>query len=149
MSRMMLQCFPGYADFQREAEECGRVMRAATAVDTGTETLVQQHFREEVDINVIVRRFGLTGQLPKFSAAGMYGDFSGISDFDTAVERVERTRGAFMALPAEVRDRFRNDPGELVRFASSASEEEFARATAVTPAAVEPPGAAPAAPGAP
>lgn len=104
-----------------------RVVSDMVSVDTGTETLVQQHFKEEVDINTIVRRFGLTAELPAWSRQGMYGDFTGISDFDSAVDRIRHTQAAFMGLPAEIRDHFKNDPGELVRYASSVSEEEFDR----------------------
>lgn len=126
--------WPPY-DFKAVSDEC--------AFDTGRETLVQQHFAEEVDINTIVRRFGLTGQLPQFSAEGIYGDFTGVTDYGSAVEMVRRTEAAFEALPAEVREKFRNDPAELVRFASSVSEDEFVRATSPV---VEPPLEAPAAP---
>lgn len=96
-----------------------------TGLDTGSETLVQQHFREETDINVIMARFGATGAMPSGVDGGVYGDFSGIEDFDSALAAVERARAGFMALPAEVRERFDNDPGKLIEAARSRSYEDF------------------------
>lgn len=108
--------------------------------------LTQQHLKEEVDVNTIVRRFGLVPELPKWKGEGIYGDFTGITDFDSAVAKVYGVQQAFMGLPAELRDKFKNDPGELVRYASSVSEEEFDRF--VAPVAPPEP-AAPSAPAAP
>lgn len=88
-------------------------------------TLVQQHLKDEADINTIVRRFGITGSMPFGPNAGVYGDFTGITDFDDAVALVEQTRRQFMSLPPEVRERFKNNPAEMVRFAQGVTEEEF------------------------
>lgn len=109
--------------------------------DTGRETLVQQQFATEVDINTIVRRFGITAQLPLGTGSGVYGDFTNISDFESAVERVEGARAAFMKLPPEVRERFGNDPGQLISMATTMDEGEFLsffRAEPVIDAPVDP-----------
>jgi len=92
----------------------------------GGPVITQQHFADEVDIKTIVARFGLTGVLPQRVAEGVYGDFSGISDYESAVATIARTQERFMTLPAELREKFENDPGELVRFAASHSEAELA-----------------------
>lgn len=97
----------------------------ATAVEVGSESLVQQHFADEVDINTIMRRFGATRELPFGPDTGIYGDFTGISDYESAVARVEGARERFMALPATVRERFDNDPGVLIRAANELPEAEF------------------------
>lgn len=113
----------------------------------GGEELTQQHFTEEVDINVIVKRFGLTGQLPTSgqAARAVYGDFTDIYDFESAVARIEEIEDRFMRLPAQFREQFENNPGRLVSFAESHSVEEledvFGRATSPEPvveAPVEP-----------
>lgn len=120
----------------------------ATANPGGGESLTQQHFADEVDIENIVRRFGLTGQLPTSAAAAkaVYGDFTGIEDYQSAIDRVAEIGARFHSLPAQFREQFKNDPGELVSFASKHSEEEleavFGRAIApaepVAPAAPAP-----------
>lgn len=96
-----------------------------TSLHTGPETLVQQHFAVEQDINTIVRRFGLTSELPAQVSGGMYGDFTGVTDYDSAVARIARADEAFMALPADVRERFGNDPGQLIRLAQALPLEDF------------------------
>lgn len=104
--------------------------------DPGEGSLVQQHLKEEADINTIVRRFGITGQMPFGPTGGMYGDFTGFpTDYLAALEVVDRADAAFMSLPAEVRERFHNNPAELVEFANSRSYEDFVAATTVAPGA--------------
>lgn len=88
----------------------------AHGFDTGRECKVQQHLKDEVDVNTIVRRFGLTGELPQGVPQGVYADLTGIEDLESAVHLVDTVRARFQGLPAEVRDRFGNDP---VLFASS------------------------------
>lgn len=118
-----------YKEVSREAQ-----------TDTGSDTLVQQAPAVEMDINNIVRRFGITASMPFGAASGMYGDFTDIVDYESMVDRMARVDRAFESLPAEVRERFGNDPGKLVSFAQSASYEEFLERTSPTPApdAVEP-----------
>lgn len=97
-------------------------------VETGSDTRVQQHFADEVDINTIMRRFGVTGQTPLGSDAGFYGDFTGIEDYESALARVREAQSKFMALPPEVRERFGNDPGRLIYAAQNAPESDFVSA---------------------
>lgn len=88
-------------------------------------SLAQQHMKDECDINVIVERFGVTGQLPVTTLEPTYGDFSGVSDYQDALIKLQQTNADFMALPAAIRARFDNDPYELVNFlASEANREE-------------------------
>lgn len=47
--------------------------------EDGTRT--QQQFKDECDINEIMRRFGKTGQVPSNVRAPMYGDFTEVGDF--------------------------------------------------------------------
>lgn len=97
-----------------------------SGVDTGPETLVQQSFAEEVDINTIVRRFGVSGELPFWrGGAGIYGDFTDMPDFSQMRDAVERANARFESLPATVRERFGNDPAKLVEFATALPEAEF------------------------
>lgn len=91
----------------------------------GGEVLTQQHFAEEVDVNTIVRRFGITREMPFGQAEGVYGDFTGILDYDSALEKITEAQNKFMNLPAEVREKFRNDPAELIRQAGSMEEGAF------------------------
>lgn len=92
--------------------------------DSGLEckdpSLTQQHMAEECDINYIVERFGVTGQLPVApSYTPTYGDFTGVADYRQALDAVRAADDAFMALPAKIRERFDNDPALFVDFCSS------------------------------
>ncbi|AXH75591.1 MAG: internal scaffolding protein [Microviridae sp.] len=109
----------------------------------------KQSFKEEVDINTIVRRFGLSGVLPAVVNPPMYGDFGGVFDYQTAMNAVVGARESFMSLPAGVRSRFHNDPQELLAFLGDegnkaeaiklglVDDKEAARAAAEAKAAAE------------
>lgn len=75
------------------------------------DSLAVQSARDEVDINTIVRRFGLTGELPGDVAMPRSGDFAGAPDFHTSMNLVRQAQEEFLRVPAEVRARFANDPG--------------------------------------
>jgi len=81
-------------------------------------TLAQQHAKDECDINTIVRRFGLTGELPSNVRAPQYGDFTMATDYHTAMNAVIAANESFMQLPADIRTRFNNDAGAFVDFCS-------------------------------
>ena len=89
-------------------------------------SLAVQDQAEEVDINTIVRRFGLTGKLPDNVVAPTYGDFTGVTDYQTALNAVIEADEAFMKMPADVRARFNNDPGAFVDFCSDGRNREEA-----------------------
>lgn len=82
-------------------------------------TMAQQHFAEECDINTIVRRFKLTGELPQGAVVPTYADFEAAVDYHQAMNALRQAEESFMALPAEVRARFQNDPAQLVEFVSN------------------------------
>lgn len=79
-------------------------------------TLTQQHFKDECDINNILRQFNITGLLPGAPLSPRYGDFTGIGDYHSALNQVIAAETEFMALPAQIRSRFENDPAKLIDF---------------------------------
>lgn len=81
-------------------------------------TLAQQQFAEEVDINTIVERFGLTGQLPVDQRVPINAEFLDIMDYRSALDQLREADEAFMAFPANIRERFSNDAGKFVDFVS-------------------------------
>lgn len=78
----------------------------------------RQEFKNECDVNVLMKKYQRTGILPGDPRAMRYGDFSALPDFMTAMNTVARANEAFAALPAQVRKRFGNDPAEYVAFVS-------------------------------
>lgn len=87
----------------------------------------QQSFRDEVDINTIVERFGLTGELPDNMRLPQSGDFTGITDFHTAMSAVRQAQEQFMQLPGAMRERFNHDPQRLLSFLEDPGNLEEAR----------------------
>jgi phage internal scaffolding protein len=79
-------------------------------------SLAQQHFKEECDINTILEKFNISGMLPEQPLSPRYGDFTGIGDYHTALNRVIAAQDEFEALPAQIRARFNNDPAQLIEF---------------------------------
>lgn len=122
--------------------------RVRVVIDTGRESQVQQQFKDEVDVNNIVRRFGLeVGQRAVIVPGGVYGDFTGVNDFESALDAVERAEEGFMRLPPEAREKFANDPARFLDYAQRVTDAELAEFVGLKVAqGVLPPVAAPAAP---
>lgn len=91
-----------------------------TGIDCSVEpSKTQQHFIEESDINTIVKRFHLTGELPTNVRMPQQADFEGVFDFQTAMNAIRAAEESFAAMPADVRTRFNNDPHLFVEFCSN------------------------------
>lgn len=76
----------------------------------------QQHFAEDADINTIIRRFGLTGEIPSNQRVPLSGDFTNVGTYQEALDTVRRANDTFDAMPADIRERFGNDPAKFVAF---------------------------------
>lgn len=96
-------------------------------------SMAKQSFAEEVDINTIVRRFGISGQLPVGVRMPSYEDFTEVHDFKSAMDAIALAREAFDAMPAHVRERFDNDPAKFVDFTSDDGNLAEARKLGLVP----------------
>lgn len=99
-----------------------------TGIEFTEPSLTQQSFRDECDINHILRQFNVTGQLPVGSVQPQYGDFSGITDYQSALNAVMAAQDSFFALPAKVRSKFDNDPALFVDWASDEANKDEMKA---------------------
>jgi len=81
-----------------------------TGLECKDDSLAVQSARDETDINTIVRRFGLTGELPGDVDMPQSGDYSGVGDFHSAMNVVRQAQEEFLRVPADIRARFQNDP---------------------------------------
>lgn len=103
-------------------------------------TRAQQQFAEECDINTIVRRFGLTGELPAGGVAmPVSGDFTDALSFEESMFAVRRAQEGFMTLTADLRRRFGNDPGQLIAFLENKDNKDEAIKLGLVKAPVEKP----------
>lgn len=90
-------------------------------------SLTQQHFRDEADINTMLERFKVTGQMPQGVVMPSYGDFTGLTTYQEAMNVLLKAQNAFMEMPANVRARFGNDPGQFMEFCADPANLEEAR----------------------
>jgi len=95
-----------------------------TGLDCVEPSMTQQSFKDECDINTILERFNVTGQVPVSPIDPQYGDFSGVTDYQSALNAVIAAQAGFDALPARVRERFANDPAAFVDFCLDESNRE-------------------------
>lgn len=80
-------------------------------------SLSQQQFKDECDINNIMKKYQSTGQFTHLtSKQGQYADFSEITSYQDMLHTVQYAQDAFASLPADMRLRFRNDPSYLLDF---------------------------------
>lgn len=109
-----------YDKFDIQSEKTG-----LTCLD---DSLTQQQFKEEADINTIVNRFLKTGVLPTPNTFPQYVDFEGVFDYQSAMNLVRAADESFMRMDAKLRSRFNNSPQEFLEFfADPANSEEAIR----------------------
>ena len=101
------------------------------------ESLTQQQFKDEADINTIVDRFMKSGVLPTPANMPQYLDIEGNFDYQTAMNYVRSADENFMRMDAKVRARFNNSPQEFLQFfADPANTDEAIRLGLAVPKAV-------------
>lgn len=84
----------------------------------------KQSFKDEVDINTIVKRFGITGQMPVPSRLPTYDDFTGIEDYQSALNALLDAAAAFDDLSADIRRKFDNDPQQFLEYVNNPDNRE-------------------------
>lgn len=114
--------------------DCSRVVDVETGEFVETPSMTKQSFAEECDINTIVKRFGLTGQLPQNVRMPTFGDFAYVPDFHSAMNAIREANESFMEMPADVRARFGNDAGAFVAFCSDDRNRDEAVRLGLVPA---------------
>ena len=121
-----LQVDKGESEIHRDAEPRRRRTNVRDAFDIVKCTapvhdpeihgpsLVQQHFKEEVDINRIVKRYAETGILTHFMKQQADYAFAPSTTFTEAMFMVTEAQEQFNQLPAEARAHFNNDPATFL-----------------------------------
>lgn len=93
-----------------------------------TETsLAQQHFKDECDVNNILKKYESTGLVTHVAnGTPSYGDFSSVPDYQHAQNLLIEAQDRFDALPASLRKRFDNDPLVMLSFIEDPNNREEA-----------------------
>jgi phage internal scaffolding protein len=103
---------------------------------------VQQNLAAQCDINSIIARALKTGVMPVTNKQPLFTDVSGVEDYRSACERALSVDSDFASLSASVRERFHNDPEELLMFiADNANYSEAVKLGLIEPKAVKEPAA--------
>jgi len=94
--------------------------RDVHSVDCSKDKIItKQSYKDECDLNLIVKKYETTGQLPTMIKENpQYGDFSSVPDFQQACEIVQKAETQFYALDAKTRARFQNNPVNFLEFTS-------------------------------
>ena len=80
-------------------------------------SMTQQQFKKDCDVNVIIKKYRQGHAITHISKhEGGYGDFTEISSYQDALDKVITLNQGFSRLPSETRTRFNNDPGRLIDF---------------------------------
>lgn len=84
-------------------------------------TKTKQSFKEECDINNIVKKYDKgRGLLTHVNhAIAQYGDFTEKNEYQDALNLLNQSRDNFAKIPSEIRRQFDNDPGEFLEFAGN------------------------------
>lgn len=89
----------------------------------------QQHFKDECDIDRILKKYNETGFLVnplEQRRPAQWGDFSSVADYQASMNRLVQVQEAFDALPSRIRERFRNDPMQMLAFLENPDNEKEA-----------------------
>lgn len=122
--------------------------RVSVALDfSASKNRTKQEFKDECDINQILAKYVKTGVITHSAKfGGQYMDCPAF-DFREAMEKVAQAEMMFIELPAKVRERFRNDPGQFLQFVQDPKNAEEAAALGLAtppPATTSSPAAPPA-----
>lgn len=98
-----------------------------TAIECLDKSLAQQHMVDDTDINKLMEKYTITGELPQVQAPPLQGDFTEVMTYQESLNLMIRARQSFDALPAKVRARFDHDPGEFVNFMSDEGNRDEIR----------------------
>ena len=89
------------------------------AFKTTCESMTQQQFKAECDVNNILAKYKRTGMLSHIQKhQGNFGDCSSIEDYQTSLGKLMQAQQSFESLPSELRAKFENDPAQLISFLS-------------------------------
>lgn len=101
----------------------------------------KQSMKDECDINFIMAKYqktGLVNHLSRFQ--GEYGDFPDLTlDFQEAMQALADASEMFETIPASIRKRFNNDPGEFLSFATDPQNQSELQRLGLAPKPLEAP----------
>lgn len=96
-------------------------------VDCSVEpSMTKQSFADECDINKIMERYEKTGVMPEGRRMYEFGEAISEYSYQESLNAVIHADEAFANLPAKLRDRFGNDPVQLLKFLENPANRDEA-----------------------
>lgn len=95
-------------------------------ITTGTETRVQQHFKNDTNVSHIVEKFQRTGILPTNNTEPQFIDHTQIGDYTEMLAQVTEVQQSFQKFPSKIRAFFHNDPKRFVEFIDNPKNQDKA-----------------------
>lgn len=120
----------------------GRLTDIYTGEVTEAVDRTQQHFKAECDVNTIVKGFSKRDWAERMLHAkdeGLYQDLPAEFDYQAAMNTMIQADQAFSALPAHVRERFKNSPALFLQFFQDPNNQEELVELGLVDRRVEPP----------
>jgi len=85
----------------------------------------QQHFKQECDLNFILRKYQKTGLIDHVNKhQGDYSDLTDSVTFTEAMHVIQDAAQSFETLPSSIRKQFKNNPQEFLDFVSDNSNAD-------------------------
>lgn len=82
-------------------------------------SLTQQHFKDECDINYLLRHYN---DIPK--PPPVYGDCTQYSDLQSAINLFDAAAADFQAIPSDIRAKFGNNPVTFFNFCNNPANKD-------------------------
>lgn len=93
------------------------MLESHVKTDTGKITKTKQQFKDQCDINKIMKRYQKSGTIDHFSSQEpFYGDVSGLTGYKDHLEKVMEANHLFNGMEADIRERFENSPEKFIDF---------------------------------
>ena len=101
-------------------------------------SLAKSEFKDECDINNVVKRALRTGVLPGVDREALYGDFSQVANYATAQIKIAEAKSEFEQLPSGIKEKFDNDVTNLLDFVDDPENEAEAIQLGLLPEVEQP-----------
>lgn len=114
------------ADFD-PGVDCSGFVNLETGEWVETPSLTRQADAADADINVMMARYQEPELIPyRNGRAPDYGDYSSVASFQEALNIVRNSEKDFSVLPAAVREKFRNNPADMLAFVNDPANRDEA-----------------------
>lgn len=119
--------YVGWYQPHRSVDWTGEVLDLKTGELVKEPSMTKQSFKDECDINNIVKAFQVTGiiaHINEKAAQGAYIDLPSALDYQESLNIALAAQASFDTLPASVRSRFDNDPAQFLEFMADPQNQD-------------------------